>query len=171
MDVIGIGKNPGQLSIYYNESFIFTETILNDNFLGGASLAIIDIDNDGDDDIISGAGVAGELFLYENTLLSSIPDSYNADFVKKIYPNPFSKSINIVYEVKHHSKVSIIIYNNMGKEVNTLVDNPQANGINTVDWDGRNSYGNEVPSGIYFCRILFGTQIKNKKIILLNDKN
>jgi len=48
------------------------------------------------------------------------------------------------------SKVELKIYNIMGEEVRTLVDKTQHAGIYTVTWDGKDNYGNDISSGIYF---------------------
>jgi len=165
IDVVAVGKNPGKLAIYNNNSFAFTETVLNPDFLGGAALAIIDIDDDGDDDIISGAGVAGDLFLYENTTISNVKDLNFPNNSFTIYPNPFTNSTTIEFEVKEHSKVSLKIYDLHGKEVTTLINGYQTSGTKTIIWDGRDNTGSIVSSGLYYCVIKIDRKIYTEKII------
>lgn len=70
------------------------------------------------------------------------------------YPNPFNPSTQIKYALPKESAVTLRIYNVLGQEVVTLVDNvPKSAGYYTVLWNGRNRSGSQVASGIYFYRI------------------
>jgi flagellar hook assembly protein FlgD len=55
----------------------------------------------------------------------------------------------------------------MGRKVRTLVNGVQKIGNYTVDWDGKNFKGEEVPSGIYFYRLQMGDITATKKLILI----
>ena len=165
IDIIAVGKNPGKLVIYYNNSFTFTETVLNNDYLGGAALALFDIDNDGDDDIISGAGVAGDLFLYENTITANVSEKDMDNLFFKTFPNPFTNSTTIEYKVKDYSKVSLIIYDLFGKEVKTLINCYQTSGIKTIVWDGTNNSRSNVIPGLYYFTINVNNNFYTKKII------
>jgi len=75
------------------------------------------------------------------------------------YPNPFNASTTIKYELKPVDFVSlnyvvIKIYNVLGNEIRTLVAREHSIGSHEVTWDGRDSNGNEVSSGIYFCQMM-----------------
>ncbi len=71
------------------------------------------------------------------------------------YPNPFNPGTNIIYTLASQSEVSLKIYNNLGQEIRTLVNN-LTQGINnySVYWDGKDNSGNLVTSGVYFYHIL-----------------
>lgn len=167
IDIVAVGKSPGKLVIFYNDNFSFTETALNLDFYGGAALAVVDIDGDGDEDIISGAGVNGDLFLYENTIITDVADLEIPNNSVKVYPNPFSKSTTIKFEVKDHSKVLLIIYDHIGKEVKTLFEGYQSPGKKNIVWDGKDMSGNQTPGGIYTILISTGNQMIKKKLIKL----
>ena len=64
------------------------------------------------------------------------------------YPNPFNPSTTITYELPHSSRVSLKVYNTLGQEVATLVNETKAAGVYTVEFDARS-----LASGIYFYRI------------------
>jgi thermitase len=68
------------------------------------------------------------------------------------YPNPFNPSTTIRYEIPEASRVSLVVYDIMGREVLRLVDDVIEPGYYTVKWEGRNSSGNPVSSGIYIYR-------------------
>jgi hypothetical protein len=71
------------------------------------------------------------------------------DFVlEQNYPNPFNLETMIYYFVPELSKVTIKVYNLLGQEIETLVNDRKASGFYSVIWNGEN-----FTSGIYFYRI------------------
>jgi hypothetical protein len=69
------------------------------------------------------------------------------------YPNPFNPVTQIKYALPNESFVALKVYNVLGQEIITLVNQVQKAGYMTVTWDGRNNLGHTVGSGIYFYRI------------------
>jgi glycosidase len=96
--------------------------------------------------------------------VASVPDEYN---LFQNYPNPFNPSTTIRYSILNPSDVSIIVYDVLGREVNTLANEFKENGTFQVTWNGDDDFRNKVSSGIYFYRIKAGTFVKTKKMILL----
>ncbi len=84
------------------------------------------------------------------------------------FPNPFNPSTKIQFSVEKTGNVSLAIYNMRGERVKTLVDNNTmyAGIAHTVEWDGRNEFGNQVASGVYVYRLQQGNQMKTKRMIL-----
>lgn len=64
------------------------------------------------------------------------------------------------------SEVLLIVYNVIGKEVTTLVQGYQRPGVYEVRWDGRDTTGELVPSGIYFHTLCAGQFTATKKMPL-----
>jgi len=83
------------------------------------------------------------------------------------YPNPFNPSTTIGYSILNPDKVSIKIYDVLGREVKTLVNEFKENGNYQVIWNGENNFGHKVNSGIYFYRIEADLFVDTKKMILL----
>ena len=83
------------------------------------------------------------------------------------YPNPFNPNTTIEYFLPMSGKVILRVFNVMGQEVVTLTDGFRKPGSYRVFWDGRNSGGNAVASGVYFYRLDDGNFSQTKKMLLL----
>jgi len=80
------------------------------------------------------------------------------------YPNPFNPSTKMNYEIKNSGYVSLIVFDLLGKEVATLVNEKQNAGSYAVDF---NSSEFSLPSGIYFYTLNAGEFTETKKMILI----
>jgi hypothetical protein len=69
------------------------------------------------------------------------------------FPNPFNPSTTIQYGVPTQSRVSLKFYNVLGQEIATLVDEVKEAGYFNVVWNGRNQFGSQIASGMYFYRL------------------
>jgi uncharacterized repeat protein (TIGR01451 family) len=65
------------------------------------------------------------------------------------YPNPFNPETRINFSLKEAGRVTLTIYNVRGEAVRTLVSGQVSAGAHMVVWDGRNEYGQSLPSGMY----------------------
>jgi subtilisin family serine protease len=83
------------------------------------------------------------------------------------YPNPFNPTTRIAYTVPTRSHVSISVYNLLGQEVITLVDELKAAGRYITEWDGTDYNGAKAASGIYLYRIKAGDFVESRKMLLL----
>lgn len=82
-------------------------------------------------------------------------------------PNPFNPSTQISFALPSAAKVSLTVYNVLGQQVKTLVDEYMTAGYQTVTWDGTDNSSASVASGIYFYRIAAGEFADTKKMLLL----
>ena len=135
----------------------------------GTSVAIGDFDNDGYDDTAIAAPAtggnyrgyvyvyAGDASLYDTTVSNSdnvVPTIGSIEF--KAYPNPFNPSVKFSVKTdKSYDKLEIEIYNVKGQLVNTLKAG-KAQRNQSVTWDGVDSEGKKVSSGIYLCKLTSG---------------
>jgi hypothetical protein len=83
------------------------------------------------------------------------------------YPNPFNATTTLNYVLKKDCNLSLKIYNILGEEVITLIDEPQQPGYKTAVWDAKDCFGKPVSSGIYFCIMKAGDFNKSQKILLM----
>ncbi len=83
------------------------------------------------------------------------------------YPNPFNPSTTFRYALAEPGLVSLKIYNMLGQLVRTVVDAHQVEGYYEAIWDGRNETGAAVASGIYVYRMIAGSFVETKRMLLL----
>ncbi len=90
-----------------------------------------------------------------------------ATTLKNNFPNPFNPETTIAFSVKDNSPVTIGIYNVKGQLVKTLVNETKAAGNYTVPWNGTDSNGRAVSSGIYYYKMNAGKYSSTKKMIMM----
>lgn len=78
------------------------------------------------------------------------------------YPNPFNPTTTIQYSVPRTQLVSLRTYDLLGKELSTLVSEVKSPGTYTVVWDAHG-----YSSGVYFYRLMAGSFVKTKKVVLV----
>nr|MCU0405834.1 T9SS type A sorting domain-containing protein [Ignavibacteriaceae bacterium] len=78
------------------------------------------------------------------------------------YPNPFNPSTRIEYSIPQSGLVTIKIYDILGREVATLVNEEKQRGVYSISFDATG-----LSSGIYFYRIQFENFVQTKKLTLL----
>jgi len=83
-----------------------------------------------------------------------------------IYPNPFSSSTSIYYELLNPAHVTLKIYDLMGNLVSSLVDESQADGRRIAVWNGTKHDGTKANTGLYFYRLQAGSKTYTGKLIL-----
>ncbi|MBI5404063.1 MAG: T9SS type A sorting domain-containing protein [Ignavibacteriae bacterium] len=88
-----------------------------------------------------------------------VPDKYE---LFQNYPNPFNPSTSIKYQVASIKHIKLAVYDILGKEIATLVNEKQSPGTYEVNWDA-----SSFPSGIYFYKIISGDYSETKKMIFL----
>jgi poly-gamma-glutamate capsule biosynthesis protein CapA/YwtB (metallophosphatase superfamily) len=83
------------------------------------------------------------------------------------FPNPARSTITFHYYLTETVNVNLIIYNILGQQVRSLVDDREDPGTRSAIWDGRDSRGRLLGAGIYFCQLQTGTDVQSQKIVWL----
>ncbi len=91
---------------------------------------------------------------------------YKAE-LKNNYPNPFNPTTTISFSIPNDSNVELSIFNIKGQKVKTLVNEMLPAGEHSIIWNGRDSNGNRVSSGMYFYKLKAGDFQKVRKMILI----
>ena len=92
-------------------------------------------------------------------LKKHIPQSFQ---LFQNYPNPFNPTTTIKYQIPEHNFVSIKVFDILGKEIETLVNEEKSKGTYEISWNA-----DYLPSGIYFYQLKSGKYIETKKMLLL----
>ncbi len=85
------------------------------------------------------------------------------------FPNPFNPSTTVSYQIpaSAQGRMSLVIYDMLGRQVRTLFEEPAKAGYYRTEWDGRDDNGLAVSSGIYFYILRSGTFQATRKMIKL----
>ncbi|MCG8608240.1 ASPIC/UnbV domain-containing protein, partial [bacterium] len=84
------------------------------------------------------------------------------------FPNPFNPATTIPFALPSDESVTIKVYNILGEEVVTLVDDESRKaGFHALVWGGRNAVGRVVASGVYFVRMRAGDFVQTRKMVLM----
>jgi hypothetical protein len=82
------------------------------------------------------------------------------------HPNPFNPATEIAYCLPEAGRVELTVHAVDGGLVAILVDREEGPGRHTVHWNGRDSRGREIASGVYLCRLRAGKAVLSIKMIL-----
>jgi hypothetical protein len=112
----------------------------------------------------SGIALISEIQNKENLTLkendNTLTNEKESYFDAKNYPNPFNPSTTISFTLKENTSVKLTVYDRLGREVKTLLDENKAAGNYTIEF---NASG--LPSGIYFYRIKTNDRTEVRKMI------
>lgn len=150
----GIILNTTNGGIDWGIQMSITNTILN-------SVHFSDFNNGwsvGEDGAMLYTTNGGVTFVKEEKI-DEIPTKF---LLSQNYPNPFNPSTKIRYSVPQSSNVMIKVYDILGNEIETLVNEEKPVGTYELTW-----YAANLPSGIYFYKIQSGSFVETKKMVLM----
>ena len=90
---------------------------------------------------------------------TALPGKFN---LAQNYPNPFNPSTTISYQLPNANRVKLSVYDMLGREIQTLVNEYQNAGQHTVRFDAQ-----QLPSGVYFYNINAGNFQATRKMLLI----
>jgi parallel beta-helix repeat protein len=94
----------------------------------------------------------------------AIPTEFSLD---QNYPNPFNPATVINYSLPINSFVTLKVFDMLGREVKTLINNEVVAGRHAVEWKGDDNSGNRVATGVYVYRVSADNFVSSKKMILI----
>ena len=104
------------------------------------------------------------VMLNDNFTINEIPDKIS---IMDCYPNPFNPTLTVYYSIDKESFVDISVYDLLGNKVINLENEVKGIGEYYLNWNGIDSFGNSMPSGIYFIKMNYNNnQIINKVTLL-----
>jgi hypothetical protein len=170
VDILGTSDQGDDVLWWINNGgtpITWTEYVIDGSFDGAWPVTACDLDRDGDLDILSCAYNADDIACWENNLPTGVEDTRStgdilSSCLLQNYPNPFNPSTTIKYDLPKDLRVTLKVFNVLGQEVATLVNEEQKAGYRSVEW---NAAG--VASGVYFYRLDAGSFTSVKKLLLL----
>jgi hypothetical protein len=85
------------------------------------------------------------------------------------YPNPFNPSTAIDFYLSKGEKITLVIFDVLGREIIRLIDNViTSSGYHSTVWDGKDKTGRRIGSGIYFYQLRSNSRVITRKMILVN---
>ncbi|MDP7028353.1 MAG: T9SS type A sorting domain-containing protein, partial [Candidatus Marinimicrobia bacterium] len=121
-------------------------------------------------------GISWDLEETFGTVFNEVQGLYNTNDQSEVtvnyklfpaFPNPFNPVTTLRYDLPENSLVNVTVYDMLGREVKTLINQTQDAGYRSVIWDATNDYGKPVSAGIYLYQIQAGEYISTKKMVLL----
>ena len=87
--------------------------------------------------------------------------------LRQNYPNPFNPSTTIAFSIPSRSRVTLTVYDELGRTIATLIDEEMEAGNHAVVWSGQDETGGKVASGVYLFRLEAGSISGVKKMVIL----
>lgn len=100
----------------------------------------------------------------QKTANSVVPESF---ILEQNYPNPFNPTTSIRFALNKNSEVQLAVYNVQGHLVQTIVSGSYSAGSYQATWDGMDSFGRNVSSGVYIYRLTTNNTTFSKKMLLV----
>jgi len=182
MEYDGGDVTDGDNYSYYVTAIDANDAVDGGHFARAANIALGDMDNDGHREVVAivpwtgGNPVANlkglYVFEFESTTLGvegvgesfEVPMTYS---LRQNYPNPFNPVTHISYDIIEATNVTIQIYDLLGHNVKTLVNERKDVGFYTTIWNGLDHNGSKVASGVYIYRLETERFTATKKMLLL----
>mgnify|MGYP000020537131 FL=1 len=178
-DISGDGINDLLVGTLYNSNYGYFLNGVDGSVLGSVNVgtpvdaiaSIPDIAGDGSMEMVVG-GRNGWVYCYsggnEFVNVEDI-DYFQSSYYKLMqnYPNPFNPITTLRYDLPEQVNVNIIIYDMLGRQVRTLINQTQDAGYKSIIWNATDDYGKPVSAGIYLYTIKAGDYSQTKKMVLL----
>ena len=126
---------------------------------------------------VSGTMASGEMVAIESHSFNTVIDDPNHESIfpdeyrlYHNYPNPFNPSTTLSYDLIAWSRVSLDIFDILGRNIMTLEKSLKAPGRHTTQWYGKDRKGLKMPTGVYFYRLIVQDIISGKKAFEKTEK-
>jgi hypothetical protein len=144
----------GQGSVSHQTIYTYTDDTVIDNEVYDYRIADVDYDGNKEYHSLQLMGISP----------ASLPSTY---VLHQNYPNPFNPITTLSYDLPEDALVNITIYDMVGRQVKTLVNDSQMAGNKSTQWNATNSTGQTVSAGLYLYTIQAGDYSQTKKMVLL----
>ncbi|MFI5144453.1 MAG: T9SS type A sorting domain-containing protein, partial [Ignavibacteria bacterium] len=147
---LGTGFSSGGSNVFG----AFALTIFNNNLIAGGIFSSVNGVGAGNIAQWNGLSVTG---IHKPN--GTVADNYS---LSQNYPNPFNPSTKIKYQIPNQENVKLTVYDILGNEVATLVNEKQSAGTHEISWNAAN-----VSSGVYLYKITAGSYSDTRRMSLI----
>jgi hypothetical protein len=133
-----------------------------DNWTGDLTGEInpVKITLDGDKSVIANFSLSTGT----NNVLNNLPEQIK---FLQVFPNPFASKTTIQYQLSETTPVKLSVYNSLGKQVTTLVNEYQSAGNYSLEWNAPDGQGKQLENGLYLFKLETGKSVQTMKSVLL----
>ncbi len=150
----GQDHNPAHWFPYLTRDYAYGFGMVQEGLEGGGGRVLIGA-------ILKGDSMGTILGVEEEQ--NDIPKQFS---LSQNYPNPFNPTTIISYQLSVFSHVTLKVYDILGREVRTLVNERETAGQHVIQWDGTDQNGRHVASGVYYYRLTTPSGSITKKAVL-----
>ncbi|MEM1134715.1 MAG: T9SS type A sorting domain-containing protein [Bacteroidota bacterium] len=145
---------------YYNEILILDKPITLQAPVGKAVIGA-----SGGNSRIASTHLPAELFMDDEDNFTDWEDKVSHIIELQAHPNPFTDATELQYTLYEALPVTVKVFDILGNEINTLLEEEQAAGKYTLTFEGKDKMGIPIQSGLYIIKMQIGTQISTVKVI------
>jgi hypothetical protein len=155
-------------TIYENQGGVFVNPRSLPSDRAGSCAVLHDRDNDGDIDLTGFDEIHDWIYFYENVSSpTGVTPSVAAVTLEQNHPNPFNPETSIRFELPRAADITLAVYNTRGDLVARIAHGHFTAGSHDVGWNGTDSHGTRVASGVYFYRLQAENADLTRKMVLL----
>ena len=117
--------------------------------------------------IFAAADIVNITITISDVLSSSLENIPEKLSIRHAHPNPFNNSVSISFAIPYSKIVNLSIFDMKGRNIRQINLGVLGSGLHKVLWDGKNDFGNELPSGIYMAVLEIVGKANIQKISLV----
>jgi hypothetical protein len=168
LELVSSNYTGGTWTLYENSGGVFVNPQTLNSSTSGSCATLHDRDNDGDLDMTGIDEIDDWIYFFDNNdpVTGATPPVASVTLFQN-YPNPFNPTTTIRFELAKSTRVDLLVFDAAGARVAELAKGVYAAGPTDVNWNGTDLNGNRVSSGVYFYRLVSGTDVLTRKMVLL----
>ncbi len=116
---------------------------------------------------VQAVGPAGVSKIAPTSIGTIVAGTLSEFQVSAPYPNPFNPAVTIEYTIPKECRVTLVMYDILGREVAVLHNGVLSAGTYQAVWDGRDFNGVKVSSGVYLYKFIAGVYTAHGKVMFL----
>jgi hypothetical protein len=168
LELVSSNYTSASWTVYENQGGVFVNPRTLASSSSGSCAVMHDRDNDGDVDLTGFDELDDWIYFYENVHATGVtPSPSQVVTLEQNHPNPFNPMTTIRFELTRAAEATLAVYDAGGALVAEIARGRYADGPHDVRWSGTDARGESVASGVYFYRLVSGSTILTRKMVLL----